>query len=543
MRMSGKLLVKADVNHFFKYNFDFYFHDLYGKLTFTPHRNHTLAFSSFANKDYEIGFEDSKIDGYLKSATDDDSAKFSQISKREVSYANNLFSFSWRAKISDKVNTNYQIYQSIGKTIFDIRRRAQFPSDLDNKFFPSRKRVEDDISYFNRANGADVLNTFNDTSLKFDVDYLFSERFQMNTGFAVSFYAANYRWEHAINLSEYVNLYFDYAPKEQFSFRKHFRSGSAYYEIMWYMSEKLHIRSGIRFSRWNLISDIIPEPRFQLVWQARSHDIFKIAAGKYSQGIATALERGLVQFLPLFFPTDERNKLETAEHYMLTWDHSFSRKTAFSCIAYLKNFHNVLKAVDSDPHFIRIPARSFGFNFDFNYETDDFSAKLSYMHGYSHRKMNGKLYDAFYDKRNIVKLFASRDLWHKYSLSLYWEFNTGQPYYTDEYFVFAKSIDSDFINRQIRPEYYTTQVDPGKIRYPYYHRLDIHLQGHFKLLGKACQPYLSVRNVYNRKNVLYYKDVYIERELDENNYVKSQNIVREAFSLAVLPTIGIKIDL
>jgi ferric enterobactin receptor len=537
------------LNHFYEYDpTSFQFYDLYGKYIYTPHKNHSLSFVAFQNTDNENGNGRQKSTGLLRSATDNDVAHYTYIRNQQAVHGNKLFSFAWNAQFKPQLTSNLQIYQSAGSTDFGVKLQAEFPDHLDAKFNAPKEQIENDIAIINKSSGASVINKFRDTTVKLDLNYQKSKQLQISAGIAASSYLADYGWGRAYDIDKYINMYFDYAPQDTFSYKKQFSSTSCYYDLVWNISDKLQMRQGNRFSYWSFAASAIPEPRFNLVWKPQTSHTFKLGAGRYSQGIATALERGLIQFLPLYLPADQNDSAETAEHIIASYEHNFSSNSDISLTGYYKRFHNLLKAVDSTGYFSGIPGRSFGFELKAGLRNAFMNSWICYDHSYSQRKFAGEYYDCNYDKRNIIKALSTFKK-NRYSLTLYWEFSTGQPYDADLANVYFNSYN--YYYSSFRKGYdffygtgaYQQLVPMGKIRYPYYHRLDVNIQTHFRLWGATYKPYISVRNVYARKNVLYYDYGFLESLVDEETgEVVKRWIERKAYSLPVLPTVGVNVE-
>lgn len=141
-------------------------------------------------------------------------------------------------------------------------------------------------------------------------------------------------------------------------------------------------------------------------------------------------------------------------------------------------------------------------------------------------------YPPVFDRRLELDLVLRRALPGNLEAGLRWNFATGRPYTSAValYYIYDHQIG----DRRFDPTYAQGVFFGQKnaARYPAYHRLDIILRKTWQRRWGTVTPYLSVINVYNRKNVHYY----------QYNYMGIPP-TRTGFSmLPILPTVGVEVS-
>jgi hypothetical protein len=153
-------------------------------------------------------------------------------------------------------------------------------------------------------------------------------------------------------------------------------------------------------------------------------------------------------------------------------------------------------------------------------------------------------YPPIFDRRLDVDLVVQRDLGRGLEAGLRWNFGTGLPYTrplgTYRYFspriIPGSGLDLDLPSEgETEGEddlYGVVLSERNQARYPARHRLDVSLRWNLQRTWGHLTPYISVLNVYNRKNVLFY---FYEYQQDPP--------VRTGISMfPFLPTLGLEVS-
>ena len=123
-------------------------------------------------------------------------------------------------------------------------------------------------------------------------------------------------------------------------------------------------------------------------------------------------------------------------------------------------------------------------------------------------------YPPIFDRRLDVDFVLQRDLGRGLEAGLRWNFGTGLPYTrplgTYRYFsprlIPGSGLDWDVDTEDDEDDelFGVVLSDRNGARYPTRHRLDVSLRWKLERSWGSMTPYLSILNVYNRKNVLFY---------------------------------------
>jgi hypothetical protein len=121
--------------------------------------------------------------------------------------------------------------------------------------------------------------------------------------------------------------------------------------------------------------------------------------------------------------------------------------------------------------------------------------------------LNGLRYYPRYDIRHTVNLSLEVALGNGWSASSVWVYNSGLPFtqlrgYYDKYYF--KNIFAPWDEFDPRIPYAIIGIQ-NLGRLPTYHRLDLTLSKKFRFDFMNVDLDLSVINVYNRKNIFYFK--------------------------------------
>jgi hypothetical protein len=153
-------------------------------------------------------------------------------------------------------------------------------------------------------------------------------------------------------------------------------------------------------------------------------------------------------------------------------------------------------------------------------------------------------YPPIFDRRLDVDLVLQRSLGRGLEAGLRWNFGTGLPYTgplgTYRYFS-PRLIPGNGLDWDVDPNgdgeggdelYGVVLSDRNASRYPTRHRLDLSLRWTSERRWGRMTPYVSILNVYNRKNVLFY---FYEYQRDP--------AVRTGISMfPFLPTLGLEVS-
>jgi|GEM_PF-2019779 len=511
------------------------------KLQFMPSDRHLVQLTVFRN--YDQLDDDKESTHYLYSSVDSAQQSYAQINRDRLQWRNNLASLQWSFQLAKACRLHLTAYCSGYNNSFQKESLAEFPQNLDSKFDEDRRLALEMLNQYNRENQSHVENQFDDLGIKFSAEWRQNNNLWI-AGIERSKYNANYSWDRLYdNLEDdHIRLFFDYAPNEDYSYRRAFTNTSGFAEGRIKISDSLYVRPGLRATRWSYLPKTIFEPRFA-IYYADSNWHLSFAVGHYSQGIATALEEGLVGFLELYFPAESLKAVQSANHYLVDFAYNFSPKTKLSAAVYYKTFSSLLKAVDENPTFRESTGTAKGIELALVTQFKGWNLTGNYTWSHSRRKYGSLVYDSNFDQRHRLQFSLHRQLANNLDIDFYWEFHTGQPYCPGAYYAFVPIFPSPTPTQNYEDvwyEAYVMDISRDRIRYPYYHRLDVSLTWQFYWKQAVLSPYLSVYNAYWRKNVLYYRKSKFTYDLVDGAW-KNPHLERDPFTLPMIPTIGMKI--
>lgn len=315
-------------------------------------------------------------------------------------------------------------------------------------------------------------------------------------------------------------------------------------EIGFYIKYKLTagkflIEPSFRLQWYASLSNMSPEPRLAVKYNATDRFRVKFAGGLYSQNLISARsDRDVVNLfygflsgpdnLPEEFNGEPVNhKLQKASHLILGFEADLMPNLTLNLEAYYKYFSQLTnlnrnKIYDENKapgepdllkkDFIIETGDAEGIDLSLKYDSRHFYIWTVYSFAYVNRyyeDITGELehYYPHFDRRHNVNLvgtyrFGSTFSWE---LSARWNFGTGFP------FTLTQGYYEKINFTGVYTDYTTQNGDLGIIygdlnsgRLPTYHRLDIDLNKRFTLgENSRIDLNLSFINLYNRKNVFY----------------------------------------
>ncbi|MCD4694693.1 MAG: TonB-dependent receptor [Bacteroidales bacterium] len=301
------------------------------------------------------------------------------------------------------------------------------------------------------------------------------------------------------------------------------------------------IEPSMRFHYYASLSNLSPEPRLALKYNATDNFRIKFAGGFYSQNLISARnDRDVVNLfygflsgpdnLPkTFIGEDIKHKLQTAEHAILGFEYDITDKITMNLEGYYKNFSqltnlnrgklfNETEETADYPDllkkdFIIEQGYATGADITLKYETGQLYLWLVYSLGYvvkQYEDTTGALieYHPHYDRRHNVNLVATYVFGDKrnWEVNARWNYGSGFPFTpTAGYYplnTFSSGIYSNYISSNEDLGILQGPINSNRISD--YHRLDIGFKRTINTGRYAkLEVTISVTNVYDRKNIFY----------------------------------------
>ena len=353
---------------------------------------------------------------------------------------------------------------------------------------------------------------------------------------------------------------------------KSYNRSHVYVQDKWTILDgRAFFQSGLRFDYYDLIKRGYVSPRFKASYKMNAETTVSAAWGLYRQspGFEKLLDGGRVFDLLKFEDLSELSA-EKAVHYVLAVQRQFGKQWHLTLETYHKRFEDLIEQtvelverpvavfsagqpglpdsyrVENGMVFKKNPkavndvtGNAYGLDVRLENRVSDVSDRLfgwlSYSFGKSTRRQTfddrriSYAYD--FDRRHSVDVVLNYRVASKFVLGVTWRYGTGFPYTPAVAVeplvaeVASDPSDPDLIKPTILtdPEtgaarFVPTFGGPENInsrRYPDYYRLDARLTYSTRFVNSGWQFYLDFVNLFNRKNVLFFRSI-VKTEVDEN---------------------------
>ena len=327
---------------------------------------------------------------------------------------------------------------------------------------------------------------------------------------------------------------------------------------------KFLLEPSFRLQFYASLSEISPEPRLALKYNATDRLRLKAAAGMYSQNfVAATSDRDVVNLFYGFLSGIDnlpdsydgkpiKSNLQKANHFILGGEFDLSRNATVNIEGYWKDFVQLTninrnKLYPDTPENAQIPdllkkdftketGDAYGFDVSLKYEDQHWYLWAVYALGFVTRNYEKVVddqvelmqYAPHFDRRHNINVILTYTAGSKrqWEFSGRWNFGTGFPFTQVqgfyEYYSFQDGINFDYTTTNGELGVLYGDLNAGRL--PTYHRFDIDVKRKFYFTENIMlEADLSVTNVYNRNNVFYV------------NLVTS-DIARQ---LPILPTFGL----
>lgn len=324
------------------------------------------------------------------------------------------------------------------------------------------------------------------------------------------------------------------------------------------------LEMGARVDRWipsRGKSSLVVSPRASVKrFFAASRWALKGSVGRYTQYLHSLRDEELPLGLDVWILAGDRAPHVTSDQLQLGLE-GYPREGWFLSVeAYHRSFEGIVTTNLADnpnlegDDFLPGTGTSYGADVFLRHTGEDTSGWLSISFLKASRSFPDFLsgldpapeitYPPIFDRRADVDLVLQRDLGRGFEAGLRWNFGTGLPYTrplgTFRYYS-PRLLPGSGLDWEVEPGgegeedselYGVVLSDRNAVRYPARHRLDVSLRWNLERSWGRMVPYLSILNVYNRKNVLFY---FYEYQQDPP--------VRTGISMfPFLPTLGMEVS-
>ncbi len=304
---------------------------------------------------------------------------------------------------------------------------------------------------------------------------------------------------------------------------------------------KFIIEPGFRAQWYASLSEVSPEPRIAIKFNAGESFRLKFAAGMYSQNlIAATSDRDVVNLFYGFLSGPENlprtfdgeavsSRLQKSNHIILGAEFDIGRFVSLNVEGYYKNFPQLTNinrfkiyndgdapqdATDlQTKDFIIERGNAYGIDLSMKYDYKKIYVWFVYSLGFVNREyetVDGQMvsYTPHYDRRHNINVVLSYVTGPKkqWEFSARWNFGSGFPFTQVqgfyEYLLFPGGVNTDYLIENGNLGIIYGELFGGRL--PTYHRLDVDMKRNFYFSARTKLVVdLSITNLYNRENVFY----------------------------------------
>ncbi len=456
----------------------------------------------------------------------------------------------WNASKDESYGGGQKILykQTLGNRIWGVNLNSIFSKKFQNIFNVNSSTYE-----YKVANGVEdtfknEINNFRtgivDNSITNHVNWFASNAIIISAGLRFA------NQKIIPHLLDYSNA------KQEISIKREQKSTNEltfYNDFEWKISSKLKSVAGYRITNLkNDTSRFWIEPRFALNFSINDKQALKFGYQHITQWLHLISNPGLGPIEDIWVASNNKVSPQKGFQATVAYEreininrHDFLLKSDI----YYKEFKNIIAYKDgfsssnftiysneSTPSWESFvtqgKGKSYGLEFLLEKKQGKFNGWIGYTLSWTKHQFdelnNGKLFFARYDRRHDISVVLMYNFNAKWSFSTNWIYGTGQAT-TIPIQIFSSPLfkinANKFDSRGFSPTYASS--DRNAYRMKDIHRLDMSLQRNVKHRWGEGIWDLSIYNVYNRRNPLYY---YMGYNVAKNSY--------SIYSVSIFPIIG-----
>ena len=385
-------------------------------------------------------------------------------------------------------------------------------------------------------------------TLREDVSYQLTPKFQFEPGFLLSFSPANSfedgrfpeyetsdedvtRVTPIIENGEVIGEETRIGPETRLTGVEeiHDEFGHDFYRAEGYLQGRydplsfLSIALGIRLDYLNVTEKLSIQPRGSVSFQLPGGSNLRLAYGHYEQNPQ-----------PSHLLAEDGNRAlasSLTRHYIMELEHELSSRTELKLATYYKDAQKLVTPDEVANYLNQGTAYVGGAEVFLRHRIPDrFFGWISYAYTHAERReTSDTLYQPYlFDNTHIVSMVANYNFTPDFEIGAKWQYLSG----TSEAPISSIVLIQDPVTRGLNPllaradEQLSTELAP-------YHKLDFRVSYKWNIWGLKAGGFLDVLNVYNRKNEIRF--IFEEATLDVQG--QEVDIEREVFDAPQLPRI------
>ena len=376
--------------------------------------------------------------------------------------------------------------------------------------------------------GSDERNLTYDASLRIDNEWQIAPEHQLKFGLQASMLGSSY--------SRLFSVPFR-TTADTFRVNDEGLQTALYAQDTWNALPNLDVTLGLRASHYTITGQAYIEPRASLRYEISPEFALKGAVGRYYQYVNRIINENLTEGSRDFWKLSDAVFTPSSANHFIAGFTLQNGGWLFDVEAYYKQLYDVVefsqrlrRSPDEQYSFFKGNGSSRGLEVLLQKKTGWLTGWISYTLSRTESvfpEISANPYPAAQDQTHELKTVLSADLGDDWKLSGTFIFGSGRPF-TAPVSQYTLGLLGEV------SESYVHVGDKNGNRLPAYHRLDVSLTKKISEPGEPLQLLagLSVFNVYNRKNVSYYK----------YDFTTSPVLITEVTSLGITPTVFIQVE-
>lgn len=354
----------------------------------------------------------------------------------------------------------------------------------------------------NESGAKGVENGIEDFIMRMDFNYVYDSKDELSGGFKISEVQSRLQLE---NFRGQVN-----------DIGSHGTNISAYLRYKFLRYSTFGADFGTRINATRLAGGgpaYFLEPRASLTYRIIPELALKASWGIFMQDLITISdENEVVTIFEPWLITPIYLNPSSAIHYISGIEYTPSQNLSFNLEGYYKVLQNLAiindrKYFPNDPDFVIGKGESYGLEFQSRFMQQPINFSASYSLAYAFNDVNGVRYAPRYDSRHTVNLSCEYDFGSGWTVSAMWTYSSGLPFtqiagYYDRLTIDDLHAGNTFLD-SYNPFILLSEKNIGRL--PDYHRLDLSLSKKIQLGKLKLYFDVSALNVYNRKNLFYFR--------------------------------------
>jgi len=535
-RLSGQRSFFDLYEKTFDLDMPYQFSDMEAKISYLPNTKTLITLNVFNSKDIYDEYESQVKYNYLYS-NEVDSNKYYKVYDSNVRWNNRLASIRLLKKISSTSNLEATVYYSSlnqGLEFLNCYVPDAISSNLTVKIVNNRN--EDELKKDTQTKAKTYLEDYG-----FDIKYAkeVSKNIYLNSGLNFVRKQMKYIWEISDFdlIDRYINYFMDFPP-DTMKYNKSITILNSFAEARIHSGDHWTFRLGVRPTWYSQYSQISIDPRFNVSYAMYPWLDFKFGYGLYSQSLSSSQEYGFYSVANIYLISP---KLPVCRHLFFSTSLALPNNIDLSVNLYHKHYKNLLY-VESNSELANGSANAYGVDFtgDMNVFKNLY-AKFIYCYSVTEKDVNSEHFYPNYDQRNRIVTRLTLKMKRNFSFNVVWNYSSGRP---------ANLVNSVvYIGDSGSLPSFLLDMPKNSFWYPDYHRLDIGIKKTWQLYHTNLTISLDVINVYNRRNVVYYKNmeisyqygIYVEGEISKIDHIESHDV--ESFDgFPLLPILGVQYE-